>query len=143
MEDLRKCAADLRELTSNIINNFKEDIESIKQEFLRYNTTTQNVDPQEMLSNRKFIAVVPLPREIHINEKIEVVNGSYYVNYEVKCGLRVFNTRLYLGEKPNGDALTREMRKCIESAIAQCLERDSGQLQEVGEGGKIINIRHL
>jgi len=143
MEEYRKYTEELKELSNTLRENIKEDMQLWRNELtlLSKRMSSDHNEPEH--PSRKFIAVVPLPREIHIEEQVKFENGSYHVTFSIKCGLRIFTTTCYLGDKADVDKLALEMKRCIDNAITSCLEYDRGHVQEMCESGKVISIQSL
>lgn len=133
-KDLDTYKRELKKYSDILLDNFKEDIQLIK-------TDPDNKKPQ--VATKQYVAVVPLPQEIQIEEVTEVEDGSYYVIFHVKCGLRSFITKCYIGITLNEEMVHIELKRCIENAIQQCLKYDKGQIQQISESGNIIHIQSL
>lgn len=136
------------QLARTLTNNMKEDMEMLKNDIISsikrsVLTCSSEQTLNAIHSERRFMATLPLPSNIYVDEKIEVQNGAYHVTFTVKCGVRYFSTTCYLGEKPDEDILAEELRNCINNAVKQCLDRDRGQIHELGDSDKVINIQSL
>lgn len=132
---------EIRDYCEQLKKNIKEDMELMSQNIVDILNPSNVEQPKK--SKKNYVYNIPLPSEISIRETIELIEGSYCVTFDIKCGLRHFKNQIYIGSILDVALVSTELKRSIENSIKQCLEYDRGQISEIGESGKIFNIQAL
>ena len=131
MEESKQHIMQIKEYIDNLVKNFKEDLQTLKDDF---------IDKQDNALTKRFSIHLPLPKEVYVVEKLVCDEDSYTVIFEVNCGLRKYTTELYLGQKPSPERIVEERKKCVLNAVQQCLEGEDGEVHQLSESGNLVAV---